>query len=103
MRSRETNSRKGGKRVRIRKNRNRQYKDDLSDEDSIAVSHDSNHHCFVKNKNTRFSIYIFIELSERDSDDSLSRICHTNLIYSDTRSRELHLSSTELSLDSSYT
>ena len=49
------------------------------------------------------TIEIFLELSERESDDSLSHIHNNNPIYSDVMSRATHPPSNELiSFDSSY-
>ncbi|CAF5197849.1 unnamed protein product, partial [Rotaria magnacalcarata] len=47
---------------------------------------------------------LFIELSERESDDSLSHIHNNNPVYSDVLSRAAHPPSNELiPFDSSYT
>ncbi len=59
---------------------------------------------FYREKKYYFTILIFIELSERESDDSLSHIHNNNPVYSDVISRATHPPSNELiSFDSSYT
>jgi hypothetical protein len=59
---------------------------------------------YYKTKIYYFIIFIFIELSEHDSDDSLSHIHNNNPVYSDVISRAAHPPSNELiPFDSPYT
>ncbi|CAF2390125.1 unnamed protein product [Rotaria sp. Silwood2] len=83
IRADRTNGRKT-KRIKIAKNQHIHQEDYTSNEDDTVASYD--------------------ELSERDSDDSLSHVCHTNPIYSNVISRIPHPPSNELlSFDSPYT
>mgnify|MGYP001030179876 FL=1 len=93
-------------RMKTRKNQNIHHEEDTSNEGDTAVSYDgmSNSDKNMKLNLRDFLCFFFVvELSERESDDSLSHI-HNNPVYSDVISRSTHPPSNELiSFDSPYT
>ena len=89
-------------RMKGRKNQNMHQEEETSNEGDTAVSYDGKLVFFYENEVHHCSD--LLELSERDSEDSLSHLHNTNPVYSDVLSRATHPPSNELiPFDSPFT